>query len=292
MQHPTRPLEDLRREIDEIDDAMHDLVMRRAALLSDVAAAKAMPLRNAPGSFLRPGREAIVLRRLVARHRGGFPKPALVRLWREIIAAPLSLQGSFSVAVFAPKEEPGYWDLARDHYGSTTFFAGHSSASQVIAALSDGVAVVGVLPAIQDQDPDPWWRLLAREDGNTQHVMARLPLAHSANARGERLEALVVGPVAPEPTGRDHSYVALEVAEEVSRARLKGQLSAAELEPMFFAGWTDASKTRRLILVGVRDFVAPDDARVARFLEEMAGQVSRVFHLGGYAVPFSAKELK
>lgn len=291
MQQPLRSLEDLRREIDEIDDAIDDLIMRRTALLGEIAAAKGAVRPAAPGAFLRPGREAIVLERLVARHRGPFPKPALVRLWREIISAPLAVQGAFSVAVFAPKDQPGYWDLARDHYGCHTAFVPHTTPGQVIGALAEGGAVVGVLPAIQDDETDPWWRLLAREDTAVPCVIARLPMAPSGNARGERLEALVVGPVAPEPTGRDRSYIALETPEELSRARLKSQLNKIGLEPCFFASWAEPANGRRLILVEVRGFVAKDDARLAKFKDAMARQVRRVFYLGGYALPFSAEEL-
>jgi chorismate mutase-like protein len=290
MNETARSLEDLRREIDAIDDAIHDLVMRRTALLTDVASVKGLAKGAAAGAFLRPGREAVVLRRLIARHRGRFPKPALVHLWREIISAPFSLQGAFSAAVYAPKDQPGYWDLARDHYGTGAPFAAYTAPSQVIGALVDGAAVVGVLPVIEDDDPDPWWPLLAREDKRIPYVMARLPFAPSRNARGERLEAFVVGPVSPEPTGRDHSYLAFEASEELSRARLSTQLKKAELEPCFFAARAEADG-RHLVLVGVGDYVARDDARLERFASAMAESIRRVFHLGGYALPFEPREL-
>lgn len=70
-------LQSLRRQIDRIDDQLHDLIMARAALVEQVAAAK--PDSGVP---LRPGREAEILRRLIARHAGRFPKGALVRIWR------------------------------------------------------------------------------------------------------------------------------------------------------------------------------------------------------------------
>jgi chorismate mutase-like protein len=73
-------LADLRREIDRIDDALHDLIMRRAELTAGVAASK-------PGGSgtVRPAREAAILRRLVARHKGSFPRAIVARIWREII---------------------------------------------------------------------------------------------------------------------------------------------------------------------------------------------------------------
>ena len=60
----------LRAELDGIDDAMHDLLMRRAACVEEVA-------RSGKRSALRPGREASIIRRLLARHQGALPPHAL-----------------------------------------------------------------------------------------------------------------------------------------------------------------------------------------------------------------------
>jgi chorismate mutase / prephenate dehydratase len=291
MRQPIRSLEDLRREIDEADDAIHDLVMRRTDLVAEIAAVKATRHDGVSGRFLRPGREARVIRRLLARHRGAFPKAALVRLWRELITAPHAVQGALSVAVYAPEAEPGYWDLARDHYGSHTPFASHQSPGQVVAALVEGSAIVGVLPFIQDGEPDPWWPMLARDDPRAPVIMARLPLAAARNARGEALGALVIGPVASEPTGRDHSYLALETDEEMSRVRLGAELARVGLEPCLFAFWAEPDGARRRYLVEVCDFVSVGDARLAKFRAAVGKELRRIFFLGSYAVPFSPAEL-
>jgi chorismate mutase / prephenate dehydratase len=291
MQQPLRSLEDLRREIDEVDDAIHDLVMRRTDLVAQVAAAKGSRLDRIPGRFLRPGREAVVIRRLLARHHGAYPKAALVRLWRELITAPLPVQGAFSVAVYTPETEPGYWDLARDHFGSGTPFTPHHSPSQVVAALVEGSAVVGVLPLIEDGDRDPWWRTLAREDPRAPVIIARLPLAAARNVRGEALGALAIGPVAPEPTGDDHSYLVLEAGDELSRTSLGAQLIRVGLEPCMFASWGEPDRARRLYLVEVCDFVAEGDPRLAKFRAAAGPELRRIFFLGSYAVPFTAAEL-
>ena len=120
-------LEKLRREIDVIDAEMQDLLIRRAEIWKEVRTVKG------DGSMkLRPGREAQILRTLVARHHGVFPKPELIRIWREIFGAALSVQGTFSVAVFSSDEKPdsesSHWDLARAHYGAYRSMTKFSSA--------------------------------------------------------------------------------------------------------------------------------------------------------------------
>src|SRR5258706_11684125 len=109
-------LNGLRRRLDEIDDKLQDLLIGRAKIVSLVAASK----RDGNQPAFQPAREAEIIRRLVGRHRGAFPVATLVRMWREMLAATVRLQSSFSVAVFAPADRPSFWDLARDHYGSNT----------------------------------------------------------------------------------------------------------------------------------------------------------------------------
>src|SRR5690606_35924883 len=60
MSAPPASLDDLRREIDAIDDALFAALVRRAALMANVAEAKRAQNAASP---MRPGREAIVLRR-------------------------------------------------------------------------------------------------------------------------------------------------------------------------------------------------------------------------------------
>src|SRR3546814_16093049 len=70
MSDNTPSLDDLRRQIDEIDDAIHDLLMRLTELARQTG-----PATGQGSLFMRPGREARVLLRPVARHPGPSPTP-------------------------------------------------------------------------------------------------------------------------------------------------------------------------------------------------------------------------
>ena len=86
---PASPsLDSLRRQIDALDDRMQDLLIgaRRAGR------GDRRPEARRQFAPFRPGREAQILRRLVARHRGRFPRPALVRIWREILSGTVAMQ--------------------------------------------------------------------------------------------------------------------------------------------------------------------------------------------------------
>src|SRR5258708_35801404 len=148
MATSTSALDDLRRRIDQIDDQLHDLIMQRAEIVESVARAK----KRGGIATVRPGREAALLRRLVERHRGRFPRTVLVRLWRELISGAISLQGEFAVGVRAPGAIPDYWDRARDDYGSPMPVLAFHSAGGLLSALGGGRAAgaVQLMPAEGD----------------------------------------------------------------------------------------------------------------------------------------------
>src|SRR5262249_60335800 len=107
------------------------------------------------------GREAALVGRLIQRHQGSLPKATVIRMWREMLSATLRQQGPFTVAVFAPDDRSGYWDVARDHFGSFTPAVAHEKAGQGLRAVIDGQATVGVLPLPQEGDRQPSWPFLS-----------------------------------------------------------------------------------------------------------------------------------
>ena len=288
MASADNPIDDLRRQIDGIDDALHDLLMQRAEIAERIGKAKTDGTTPTPPVFLRPAREAAILRRLVARHRGALPRAVVVRLWRELMAALLRLQGPFAVAVQGAGHAPGCWELARDHFGGLTPLVAHESGWQVLRAVIDGDAQVGVLPLPQPDAADPWWRHLLNRDPKMPRIVARLPFAGRSGGSGE---ALAVGRAPQEATGRDRSIVAIETPPQTSVSGLGAALKAAGLEPTASQVWRDPKPGNGwLHFVELDGFLSADDARLAALVK--AGEpVRQLWPLGAYAVPFAAAEL-
>ena len=285
---PSSPtsLDDLRARIDEIDDRLHDLLIERTEIVDSIARAK----RDNGLPPLRPGREASIIRRLLTRHRGSFPRGALVRMWREMLGAQVSLQGRFAVAVYAPGAGTGYWDLARDHFGSHVPLTGFRSAVQVIRAVAEGEATVGVLPVPQEGDIDPWWRSLASDDEATPRIIARLPFGARGNARPKAGDAFAIGLAQPEKTGNDRSLLLLETTGEASRTRIVSALGTSGLPCDSYASFERAPGLV-LGLVDVASYVDPDDARLAKAQEQLGSALERIIRVGGYAAPLTSREL-
>jgi chorismate mutase len=278
-------LEDLRRRIDGIDDRVQDLLIERMEIVARVAASK----RSAGGvAAHQPAREAEILRRLVSRNHGGLPPASLVRIWRELLAATTRAQGSFTIAVYAPPDAQGCWDLARDHYGSHTQMLAYRTTGQVIQAVTEGQAAVGVLPMPHEEDPAPWWRHLLSTDGNAPHVIARLPFAGRGNARGDG-DALAIGRGAEQPTGRDRTLLVAENAPDISRGRMFSTLAGLGLDCTLMAACEHAEGVNTLIEID--GFVPVSDPRLDLFRAQLGSALYRLLRFGSYAVPLSAAKL-
>jgi chorismate mutase len=272
-------LPELRHRLDEIDDKLQDLLIERAGIVSVVAASK----REGNLAAFQPGREAQIIRRLVDRHHGEFPVATLVRMWREMLAATVRLQSPFAVAVFSPVESQGFWDLARDHYGSHTPISAYRSIGQVIRAVTEGQASVGVLPMPQEGETDPWWRHLLSKDQDAPRVVARLPFGARGNARSDGADALAIGHGVQHETGRDRVLLAAEFSADTSRGRIFQTLSSLGMLCTFFASYEHAG--RALYLIEIEGFVPITDPRLDSFRAQFGNELHRLLPFGGYASP-------
>lgn len=279
-------LAQLRRRIDEIDDRLQDLLIERLDIVAGVAAHKRDHGRVAAH---QPPREAEIIRRLVARNRGAFPPATLVRMWRELLGATVRLQDTVPVAVYAPPESQGYWDIARDHYGSHTPMLAYRSVGQVIRAVTEGQAAIGVLPMPEEEEADPWWRHLLSTHDEAPHVIARLPFGARGNARSDGADALAIGSFPEQETGRDRTLIVTENAPAISRGRMLSILSALGLACTFMTSHEQAGVANTLIEID--GFVPLSDPRLDGFAAQLGGDLHRLMRFGGYAVPLSAAEL-
>src|SRR6478752_7764014 len=274
----------LRQEIDAIDGDLHKLIRRRASLVCEISASK-----SSGGLSLRPGREATVMRQRLAAHDGAFPAAAVYRMWREMMSAFSLMQTpGLKVAVCRPADQPGYWDLARDHFGCQVPLLGYESPMQVLAEVRANPTTIGVLPAPIETDTAPWWPLLASGEPTLPNVVARLPFLIMPNARARGISALVLARIEPEESGEDRALISVEVQEGISRNRIAGALTKVGL-PAFSSAMDQVVAGVHHYLLELPDVIGDTDPRL-RALEAALGlNRGSVAALGAYAVPAIAR---
>jgi chorismate mutase len=271
---------ELQAELERQDAALHDLLMRRAELASRVAGP---PLAGKPA--FRPGYEAETVRRLLRGHGGALPRQTLVRIWRELLAGCMAMQGPLLVAVCETDPANGAVQCAREHFGALTPLRVHPSPAQAIADVSAGLANVAVLPMPVEGEPAraAWWVALLHRDDPRIHVVARLPFWSPRPEGAPRVQALVVTAAAPDRSAQDRSLVGFELLPEMSRARLVSALGTAGLPPTDIILRRDPAAPVAHGLITVDGFVADDDVR----LSSLAAAVHAPVVLGSYAEPIA-----
>lgn len=277
----------VREEIDQIDQQIQNLLIRRTEIVEKVRA-----IKEGETVKIRPNREAEMMYRLTSRHHGNFPKRELCRIWREIIVATLTFEGPFSVAVNDIDNEPGYWDMARDHFGTFTKMVRHSSGRAVVEAVRSQECSVGILPWPTRDDPDPWWRYMVSNSEDTPNVIARLPFIPGSNARGSGLEAAVICPIEQEPTGRDRSLLAVESDTEIGARRIEDALNSVGVSSAYIQNWHDPNRPPGWIyLIEAFGFIDPAGKQFPRFIDSIGKSAQRILHLGGYGTPLGERDV-
>lgn len=267
----------LRSELDRIDDAVHDLLMQRALVVAEVST-------TGKGRVaLRAGREAAIIRRLIGRHEGPLPRQSLVRLWRELLAATTSMQGPYIIAVCDSDAAGGFTQAAREHFGALTPLHVHRSPARALAEIGSGAASVAVLPLPQEAETagEAWWTALMQNDEPRIHVLAKLPFWAPRPEGTTPVQAFVVGAVLPDASENDRSLLGLELALDVSRARLSADLTAAGLEPGTLILRRDPGAPVAHALADIAGHVTEADPR----LDALQSVLRRPVVLGAYAVP-------
>jgi chorismate mutase / prephenate dehydratase len=276
----------LRLEIDAIDNAIHDLLMNRAEIVDRVATAKGTGTRKAAPLF-RAGREASILRRLVARNRAPLPTDTVIGVWREIITSLTRFQGDFVIAAYAPEGVARYAELAGGHFGCREPLLKAPSIAAALAAVAKGRAQLAVLPlpGAEPRAERGWWRRLGGAGSLT--LLARLPFAGSSRAP----DAVIVGRQAFDASGDDRGYVLVETRSAIGRARLQAALKAAGLTATGFPAAIEEKVARggklQYQLVETSQWVAANDPRLHGLATALGGATVR--SLGGYARPLVSK---
>jgi chorismate mutase/prephenate dehydratase len=155
-------LDDLRRDIDAVDEKILELLERRARAVELVAEAK----REAGlKSYYDPERERAVLDRLAARGAGPFPRDAIRSVWREIMSGCLLIEEPVSVAFIGPEGTFSHV-AARSLFGLAARYREATSIDGVFDMVRRGDAMSGVVPVESSTEGSVTHTLDALVDGD------------------------------------------------------------------------------------------------------------------------------
>ena len=249
----TPSLDEVRWRIDAIDGELLALLDERAGLARAVAAAKAAA--GDTGFGLRPGREALIVRKLLAAPRNAAGDALVIRIWREVMSDNLARQGPYHLSVWGGKDPTRAVELTRLRFGTAPRMQVLADPKDVLAAAKTPWGV-GVLALTQDS---AWWgRLLAEP---SLKIFAALPCLTAWGPQA----ALAVAEVEVEPTGGDQTFWVTDSAKGASAVieALAADGVAAEL----------VAEAGGLKLFSLLGFYQVGDERLARAPGHLTGVI-------------------
>ena len=136
-----KTIEELRTQIDQVDNDLVTLISRRAELARAVGALKDA---NDAITFV-PARERAVLAKVEANNKGLLPNEALRGIFQQIIASCRNLEQPVTVAYLGP-EYTNTHVAALSRFGTTGRYLAAESIGDIIDLVEHGKAHYGVAP--------------------------------------------------------------------------------------------------------------------------------------------------
>ncbi len=270
----TRTLEQLRAQIDSLDERIQALIAERAHCAKEVGVVKGL---TATADFYRPEREAQVLRRVVERNQGPLRNEEMVRLFRELMSACLAQEEPLKVAFLGP-EGTFTQSAVLKHFGHSVHALAVPTIDEVFHEVEAGSADFGVAPVENSSEGtvnihtlDMFLTSPLKMCGEIelrihQHVMGRMgalkdirrvcshpqSLAQCRGWLAEHLPDVEKVPVASNAEG------ARRARDEDGTAALAGDAAAEVygLEILFSNVEDQADNTTRFVVVGRKPFPA------------------------------------
>lgn len=137
------PLSDLRDKIDKIDQQILELINKRASCAMEVAKTKIA--LGEQGSFYRPDRESLVLRRIKELNPGPLPDQTAVRFFRELMSSCLALEKPLDVAYLGP-EGTFTQQAVLKHFGNAVKAIPEATINDIFSTVENGGCQFGVVP--------------------------------------------------------------------------------------------------------------------------------------------------
>lgn len=136
-------LSSCRIEIDRLDDEILRLLNERSQYVIQVGNIKKQ--KDAEAHLHTPGREAEIVERLTKTNPGPFPSSAIRPVYREIMSASLSLEGSQTVAYLGPQATFTHLAALRK-FGESAQYIPVKSIKDVFDEVERGRVRFGVVP--------------------------------------------------------------------------------------------------------------------------------------------------
>lgn len=283
-------LDNLRQQIDIIDDELIALFKKRMDCVHQVGALKKS--QGEVGCMIRPAREATMMRTLMEAGSSIFSGGIIYAIWRAIIAGSTQQEAPFSLSIFSPDDsKTSYW-LAREYFGGDTPCRFHRNTLAAVHEVASGSGIVGIFP-LSEHKGRPWWVELL-ELPVRPSIFALLPFVGKIPFETDKIVALSHVPT--EPTGNDITVAVVVDSKSISRETIQQHFAKNSIPSRDIMKYEEgaAAHMRRYQLFLLEGFYTQETPEIASVIQSLnvlntTEQKLEIHIIGQYAAPLTAR---
>jgi len=136
-------IQDIRNNIDQIDDQLLKLINRRGELAIKIGQEKSR--KNSSKHFHVPHREHSIIERITQNSSGPFPDESLKSVFREIFSATLALEKPLRIGFLGPETTFSH-QVAIKQFGHSSEFIANPSIESIFRQVEKDECDYGVVP--------------------------------------------------------------------------------------------------------------------------------------------------
>lgn len=228
-------LNNLREKIDNIDSQILNLLNDRMDIVSQVADLKKS---SNDKFFIRSNREADMLKGLIEKSSGNFPKISILNIWRKIITSANILEQPIKIAIHNPNNISDLQYFVKEYYANFIPITNFDSANNIVSELENNshqIAIFALPNPAEEQDrkedvKNNWWISLANNQIGI-NIFAKIPFFEylEPEKNTQKFQLLAVAIKTPEQSSSDKTLICVETAKEVSKSTILNALSDQEI---------------------------------------------------------------
>ncbi len=214
-------LSNLRKEIDDIDIKILDLLKDRFGVVENV---KKLKDNENDDFYIKSAREADMIRNLINKSGDKLPKSLIVDIWRKIISFSNCSEQELKIALHNPDKIPDLKHILRFYYNDEIPVISHDTVSTVVMELESKKSQIAIFALPKDKSDNidrDWWISLANNTAGIK-VFAKIPMIEGSFEYN--LVALAIKEV--EKSDQDSSLLCIETSNEVRESQFLEDLSA------------------------------------------------------------------
>jgi hypothetical protein len=192
--------------------------------------------RNNESFFIKSSREADMIKNLLTKFEGYFPKPALINIWRQIITASNMVEQPLQIAIHNPSNISDYIYITKEYYNNSVPLKVFSSTAGIISEIEKKEAQIGIFALPKEGESgddigDNWWVSLANNKLGLK-VFAKLPLVEFTDKTNDhnKIQLVAVAIKTAEKSLEDNSLLYLEASKETTKSQILNCLKEQNLE--------------------------------------------------------------